>query len=122
MLRNSCRQTEQVQYLNCHYSVLVAWVFGLSVDWGFLSKAMFSECSVLAAVSCVAVSIFFFLIFNTKFWAYYLSALLLLYREQATIALVCVPLTAFAYCWVKYSHLFPFLLVLLLNCGNITFS
>lgn len=53
--------------------------------------------NVLEAVSCVTVSIVclfgVFLIFYTEFCAYYLSALLLLYREQATVALVSVPLT-----------------------------
>lgn len=34
-------------------------VFCLSIGWDFLSIAVLSECAVLAAVSCVAVSIFF---------------------------------------------------------------
>lgn len=106
MLQNSCRQdrlsTRTVTIQCCLHGFLA------SVGWGFLSIAMLSECSVLAAVSCVAVFLvflvffffvcvlffgFFFLIFNTKFWAYYLSSALLLYREQATVALVSVPLT-----------------------------
>lgn len=68
-------------------------VFFLPLYWlGFFkySYVKWMFCSSSRILCCSFKS--FSWMFNTKFCAYYLSAVLLLYREQATVALVSVPL------------------------------
>lgn len=70
----------------CMVFLPLSWVgvFKYSyVKWMFCSSSCILCCR----------SKFFSSIFNTKFCAYYLSAVLIVYREQATVALVSVPLT-----------------------------
>lgn len=88
----------------------------------FLRITVLNKFSILIAASCVAVSSLSPESFSIKFCAYHLSDQLFLSRAQATIALVSMPLTALAFWWVNYSCSFPFsfLLVLLMNCGNVT--
>lgn len=71
------------------------WLHGvfLPLYWLGFFKYSFVKwmCCSSSCILCCSFK-FFSWVFNTKFCAYYLAAVLLLYREQATVAPVSVPL------------------------------